>query len=109
LQLLPEILVPAMMLSIIFLLFKPFLFEFLLKRSGETTAIAKEAGVRLGQASEFSLLLGLMAYKLIPDLIDAKTNYLIQAVTMITFVISCYWVVMKYPTPVSFDKKLQKD
>jgi Kef-type K+ transport system membrane component KefB len=109
LQLLPVVLVPAILLSVIFLLFKPFLFEFLLKRSGEVRHIAVEAGIRLGQASEFSLLLGLMAYKLIPDLIDAQTNYLIQAVTIITFVISCYWVGMKYPTPMSFDKKLQRD
>ena len=109
LQLLPEILVPAILLSVIFLLFKPFIFEALLKRSGETKHIAIEAGIRLGQGSEFSLLLGLMAYKMMPELIDAKTNYLIQAVTIITFIISCYWVGMKYQTPMSFDKKFHRD
>ncbi|HEV2613339.1 MAG TPA: cation:proton antiporter [Gammaproteobacteria bacterium] len=108
LQLLPEILVPAILLAAIFLIFKPYVFEFLLKRSGEVRHIAAEAGVRLGQASEFSLLLGVMAYQMVPDLIDAKTNYLIQAVTIITFIVSCYWVGSKYPTPMSFDKKLHK-
>lgn len=109
LLLLPDILVPALLLAVILLLFKPFVFKVLLKRSGEKAHIAEESGIRLGQASEFSLLLGVMAYKIIPDFIDAKANYLIQAVTIITIVVSCYWVGAKYQTPMSFDKRLQKD
>ncbi|MDX2164762.1 MAG: cation:proton antiporter [Gammaproteobacteria bacterium] len=108
-QLIPEILVPSLILAFIFMVIKPPVFCFLLKQSGEAKPLAKEAGIRLGQGSEFALILGAMAYMLRPDLIGAKANYLIQAVTMITFIVSCYWVVMKYPTPMSYDKKLLKE
>lgn len=106
---LPEIIIPALVLSILMLLLKPWLFSFLLKKSGESHLVAAEAGVRLGQGSEFSLLLGGMAYMLMPSMMSAKANYLIQATTIITFIISCYWVVLRYPTPMAVNKKLQRD
>lgn len=109
LKLIPDILVPALVMSFMLMVLKPMTFSFILKRIGESKALSKEAGIRLGQGSEFALILGTMAHELMPQLIDAKTNYLIQAVTMITFVVSCYWVVMKYPTPMSYDKKLLKE
>jgi Kef-type K+ transport system membrane component KefB len=109
LQLLPDVLAPALLLAAIFLLFKPYVFSSLLRRTGEVRHIAEEAGIRLGQASECSLLLGVMAYQMVPDIIDARTNYLIQAVTIITFIVSSYWVGSKYATPLSYDRKLLRD
>jgi Kef-type K+ transport system membrane component KefB len=108
-QAIPEIWLPAVILATLMLVLKPKLFKFLLKKSGESELIAQEAGIRLGQGSEFSLLLGAMAYQLMPTVISAKTNYLIQASTMLTFIISCYWVVLRYPTPMALDNKLQRD
>lgn len=104
---LPEILVPALILSAILMTVKPGLFRLLLRRAKESEMVASEAGVRLGQTSEFSLLLGAMAFH--AALISAKVNYLIQAMTMFTFIISCYWVVLKYPTPMAFKEKLHED
>jgi Kef-type K+ transport system membrane component KefB len=109
LQTLGSIWMPAVILAVLMVIIKPFLFRFLLKKSGESGIVADEAGVRLGQGSEFSILLGAMAYGLVPTEISAKTSYLIQATTMITFVVSCYWVVIKYPTPMAFSKDLKKN
>jgi Kef-type K+ transport system membrane component KefB len=108
-QALSEVWLPATILAALMLIVKPILFKFLLKKSGESELVAHEAGVRLGQGSEFSLLLGAMATQIIPWLVSAKTNYLIQTTTMLTFIISCYWVVLRYPTPMALSKKLQRD
>ena len=34
---------------------------------------------------------------------------MIQVTTIVTFVISTYWVVMKYPTPISGSERLRRD
>jgi Kef-type K+ transport system membrane component KefB len=109
LQAVPEIIFPALVLAALMLLLKPWVYAFLLKKSGESPAVAAEAGLRLGQGSEFSLLLGGMAYTIMPSEIGLKANYLIQAATLMTFIISCYWVVLRYPTPMAMDKKWQRD
>jgi len=109
LQAIRSIWLPAVLLSFLMVAVKPMLFRFLLKKSGESSIVADEASVRLGQGSEFSILLGVMAYGLMPTMISVKTSYLIQATTMITFVVSCYWVVIKYQTPVTFGKKTKQN
>jgi hypothetical protein len=38
-----------------------------------------------------------------------KTSFLIQAVTIITFIVSSYWVVWRYPTPMATSKKMRQD
>jgi len=106
---LPEIWLSASILAIAMLVLKPFLFRFLLRKSGEGALVSTEAGIRLGQASEFSLLLAAMAYELLPNVVSLKAIYLVQAATMITFIVSCYWVVIRYPTPMALEKKLQRD
>lgn len=107
-QVLGSVWLPAILLSFLMVVLKPVLFRYLLKRSGESSVVAAEASVRLGQGSEFSFLLGAMAVSQMPELMGAKASSLIQATTMITFVVSCYWVVLKYPTPMAFSKKLKK-
>lgn len=106
---LPEIWLSASILAGAMLILKPFLFRFLLRKSGESALVSTEAGIRLGQASEFSLLLAAMAYELLPNVVSLKAIYLVQAATMITFIVSCYWVVIRYPTPMALEKKLQRD
>lgn len=103
------VIVPAIILAAILLLFKPWFFQLLLKYSGEPKKIAKEVGYRLGQNSEFSLLIAALTTEAVPSLIGAKASYLIQATTIITFIISTYWVVLRYPTPMSPTDKLRKD
>lgn len=106
---LPLVLVPALILSAFTLLFKPWLFQTLLTRNGERLEIARETGVRLGQASEFSLLIAYLAVSTVPALISVRTQSLLQATTILTFIASSYWVVLKYPTPVALSEKLRKD
>lgn len=109
LQYLPKVIVPALLLAGLVLLIKPWLFQVLLRWSGEKKNIAREIGVRLGQASEFSLLIAYFAAEATPALIGGKANYLIQASTILTFIGSSYWVVLRYPTPLALNEKLRVD
>ena len=101
------IVVPALILSTIILILKPLCFHLMFSKAGEKKSVAKEVGLRLGQASEFSLLVGSIA--LDGGLIDSISNNLIQAATILTFIASSYIVVLKYPTPMSLTDKMRKD
>ncbi|SIR47157.1 cation:proton antiporter [Fluoribacter gormanii] len=102
-----QVVIPALILSALVLLFKPVLFYLLLGKSGEKKHVAKEVGIRLGQESEFSLLVASIA--LSTQLISDKASNLIQATTILTFIVSSYFVVLKYPTPIAFSDKMRKD
>lgn len=104
---LPQIIISATVLSAIILIVKPFVFAYLLRKSGADPSQSWEIGVRLGQSSEFSLLLASLA--MTENLIGPKTFYLVESTTIITFIISCYWVTMKYHTPLGSSDKLRKD
>lgn len=104
---LPEIIWPALALAALILIGKPFIFSWLLQKSGESKPISWEVGVRLGQISEFSLLVIYLA--LDAKLIQPATTYMVQAATMLTFVGSSYWVTMRYPTPLAASEKLRRD
>jgi len=102
-----ETIVPALVLSTLLLAAKPIVYRFLLRQTEETKPVAWEVGVRLGQLSEFSLII---AYVALDDrLISESAGYLIEATTILTFIISSYWVVYRYPTPVGLNDKLRKD
>ena len=73
----------------------------------ESPKRAWEAGVRLGQASEFSLLVAVLALQ--AELLSQSAYVVIQGVTILSFIISSYWVVMSYPSPMSLTKKLRRD
>ena len=98
---------PASILAVIFLAIKPVLYYFLLRKVGEARSVSREVGVRLGQTSEFSLMIAALAYE--AGLISDGANYLIQATTIITFIVSSYFVVLKYPTPIALSEKMQRD
>jgi predicted Kef-type K+ transport protein len=104
---LPAIILPASILAAMILLGKPLVFNWLLRRSGEPKSISREIGVRLGQISEFSLLVIYLA--LDAQLIHPTTTYMVQAATILTFIGSCYWVTLRYPTPLASSEKLRRD
>jgi len=106
---LPKVIMPSLILAGLVLLLKPWLFKVLLTWSGERKQIATEVGLRLGQASEFSLLIAYLASKSTPPIISMEVNYLIQAVTIFTFIVSSYWVVLRYPTPLALKKTMLVD
>ena len=101
-----EIYLPAITLALIALIFKPLVFSRLLYFEGEKKNISDESGIRLGQISEFSLLVAYIAAA--NQLIEIKASYLIQTTTLITFIASSYFVVMKYPTPMAMSDKMRR-
>jgi Kef-type K+ transport system membrane component KefB len=107
LSIVSEVILPAIVLAAIALVIKPALFKWLLRRTGETAQLSREIGVRLGQISEFSLLIAVLAVN--SSFIDNTTSYLIQIATLLTFIVSSYWVVLRYPTPIAISDKLRRD
>lgn len=104
---LPDIVLPAAILAALMLILKPLVFRWLLQKSGETKAIGWEIGVRLGQISEFSLLVTFLALQI--NLVSLNATYMILSATLFTFIVSCYWVVFCYPTPMAATDKLRRD
>ena len=102
-----QVIMPALTLATFMLVMKPFIFRWLLQTTGEAKAIGWEVGVRLGQISEFSLLVIFLALQ--AKLVTPNTSYMVQAATIITFIVSCYWVVIRYPTPIAVSDKLRRD
>ena len=89
------------------LLIKPVTYRTLLRKFGESTILAGEAGVRLGQMSEFSLLL--VAVALQAQTISQQAANLVQLATLITFVVSSAFVVLRYPSPIALSERLRRD
>jgi Kef-type K+ transport system membrane component KefB len=106
-QVIGEVMVPAALLALLVLLIKPVAFKFMLIRVSETEKLGWETGWRLGQMSEFSLLIAFMALQ--TGLIASSAAYLIQVATMITFIGSSYMIVLRYPTPIAVSDKLRRD
>lgn len=102
-----RVLVPALIIGGGLLLLKPAVFRYALVRQAESDKLAWETGVRLGQLSEFSLLVVFVALGsgVISD--DAAT--VIQIATLMSFVISAWYIVMRYPTPMAINEKLRRD
>ena len=102
-----DIFLPAALIAAAMLAVKPVVFQRLLVRTGETPARSREIGFRLGQLSEFSLLIAVLAAT--NGVIGAEASYLIQLATMLTFLASSYIVVLRFPTPIAVSDKLRRD
>jgi Kef-type K+ transport system membrane component KefB len=102
-----DIFVPALLLAAIFVLMKPLVFKKAFMMVSENDVFSEEIGMRLGQLSEFSLLIALAAFEL--GHISNRASQLIQLVTIFTIITSSYLVVFKYPTPIGTTDKLIRD
>ncbi len=102
-----NVLLPALLIAGALLIVKPVVFRHLLVRQSESDKLAWETGVRLGQLSEFSLLIVFVAQQ--NNLITADTFYIVQLATIITFIVSVYWIVARYPTPIAVKDSLRRD
>ena len=107
LGLLGEIFIPAIIMAALVLLLKPIVFHGLLRSLSETDTNSWEIGFRLGQISEFSLLIAFIASA--GHLIGEHASHLIQATAILTFLLSSYIVVFRYPTPIGVSEKLRRD
>ena len=106
-DLLAEVIVPAAVIASVILALKPVTFKIMLRRMSETSALGWETGFRLGQISEFSLLIAFVATA--QNLISQETSHLIQATAILTFLASSYLVVFRYPTPIAVNDRLRRD
>ncbi|MAT91068.1 MAG: sodium:proton antiporter [Halioglobus sp.] len=102
-----QVLAPALLLSALVLSVKPVTYRFLLKGVSETRSLSWDLGFRLGQASEFSLLIAYVAAG--AALISEQASLLIQATTIITLLVSSYIVVLNYPNPIAISDRLRRD
>ena len=103
-----HLLLAILLTSAIVLITKPILFKYLLQYlAKERSDNAGEMGLRLGQSSEFSLLLAHGAMTV--GKIHQETALLIEGAAILTFVVSTYLVVFRLPTPISPNKALRSD
>lgn len=106
-SLLGEIIWPALLLAVLALALKPVVFHFLLKQFSERNSLAWDAGLRLGQISEFSLLIAFVATQ--SGVISERASLVIQGAAIVTFLVSSYIIVLFCPSPISISSKLRRD
>jgi len=106
-SLLPQVFWPAVTLAALLLLVKPLAFAWLFRRQGEKPGVSREIGIRLGQVSEFSLLVAVVGLQ--SGLMTDRASYIVQATTILTFIVSTYWIVLKVPSPIAISEALRKD
>ncbi len=107
LSLIPLIALPAAILAALMLSIKPLTYHRLLRSQSESEKLAWDIGFRLGQNSEFSLMIAYLAFS--SGLIGTHASHLIQATAIITFLVSSYIVVFNFPSPIAISDKLRRD
>jgi len=107
LGMLGEVLIPATLAAGFALTVKPWVFRRLLERTGETPGRSHEVGFRLGQLSEFSLLIAALALE--AGAIGERASLTLQLATVLSFLVSSYLVVMRFPTPIAVSDALRRD
>lgn len=107
LGLLSSIIMPAIVLTICILALKPIIFKILLSKISESPSTGWEIGFRLGQISEFSLLIAYLAFA--SNLIGTEASHVIQATAIMSFLLSTYIVIFNYPTPIAVKDSLRRD
>jgi Kef-type K+ transport system membrane component KefB len=104
---LADLVLPAVIIASAVLAVKPWIFQKLLVYAGEKPNLSLEIGIRLGQNSEFALLIAVLGVE--SRFINQEVSYLIQIVTLLTFIVSSYLIVLKYPTPIAVSDRLRRD
>ncbi|WP_420554079.1 cation:proton antiporter [Neptuniibacter marinus] len=99
--------IPAVILALLVLSLKPMVFRFLLNGISESPSIGWEVGFRLGQISEFSLLIAYIAAGSM--MIGEEASHVIQATAILTFLLSSYVVIFNFPSPIAVSDKLRRD
>ncbi len=107
LALLNQVLAATLLLSALVLGVKPAVYRYLLRGESENRELGWDLGFRLGQASEFSLLIAYVAVG--GALITEQASLLIQATTILTLLVSSYIVVLNYPNPIAISDRLRRD
>jgi len=98
---------PSLALSVCLCSCEPIWLRFVLHKLGEEKEFAKETAIRLGQASEFALIIA-VAFST-KGYLSEEVALIVQLTTVLTMLISSYVVVFKYPTPIGVQPSLQRD
>lgn len=106
-NLLPSVLLAAIVFAAVMLGGKPLIFYFLLRRQSEKKALAWDISFRLGQISEFSLLIAFVAIS--KGIIGERASVLIQSAAILSFIISSYIVIFNFPNPIAVNENLRRD
>ncbi len=104
---LPQVALAATTMAVVLLALKPLLYNLLLRGVSESPKLAWNLGFRLGQCSEFALLIGFVALN--AGALSSEASTLIQATTIITLLASSYIVVLNFPTPIAISDRLRRD
>ena len=106
-DLLPTVIISASIYAFTMLAIKPITFNFLLRQHSEKKNLAWDIGFRLGQISEFSLLIAFVASS--KNVIGEPASVFIQSAAIISFIISSYIVTFNFPNPIAVSDKLRRD
>jgi Kef-type K+ transport system membrane component KefB len=104
---LSTIIMPMIVLTVAVLLGKPLVFRFLLHKLSESNHLAWDIGYRLGQISEFSLLVTFIAQS--TGLLSEKATVLVQSTAIATFAISSYIIIFNFQNPIAVSDRLRRD
>ena len=107
LTLLLEVWVPTLILALLVVAIKPLVYRWLLRWQDEGPETATEVSFRLGQASEFSLLVSYVAVT--SGLLAAEAAHVIQGATVLSLILSTYLVIFRFPSPIAVSAALRKN
>lgn len=105
--LLPQVIIVAICYAVLMLSLKPLVFYGLLRKYSEKAGLAWDVGFRLGQISEFSLLIVFVATS--REMIGERVSLVIQTAAIISFIVSSYLVILNFPSPIAISDKLRRD
>ena len=97
----------CLVLATLVVTIKPVVFGWIIRPICKSKATSWEVGFRLGQTSEFSILIATLAASSM--LISESASLLIQATAIITFVASSYLVVWNFKSPIAVKDHLRHD
>lgn len=94
---LPKLFLPALILCVVMMLVKGAAFFLSVYVTKESVRFSYQAGIRLSQASEFSMIMSLVALN--AGVLSAESAHLIQVSTLLSFLLSSYLVTNLFRTP----------
>jgi len=105
--LLNDVFFVALLFGALLLAAKPMIFYGLLRKHSERKKLAWDVSFRLGQISEFSLLITLLATQ--QKFIGETASVVIQSAAIFTFIVSSYIVIFNFPNPIAIKDSLRRD
>ena len=97
----------CLVLATLVVTIKPIVFGFIIRPICKSKSTSWEVGFRLGQTSEFSILIATLAASSM--MISESASLIIQATAIITFVASSYLVVWNFKSPIAVKDHLRHD